>query len=115
MKPLIFISHSLFRNAFNKNTSFGQYVDMFVSTAQSKTHDDPLKLASEVRQFMTGVKHHLFDAGQKELTEIMLRSSDVGNLQDINLRAVVEAALHKVVLKPLKPTIYKSFVDKYTR
>ena len=90
----------------------GQNVEAFIIAANSKPHsDDPVVFVNDVRQFMNSLKHHLLGAGRVELNDIVSRNYDLAGGEEINIHAILERTLHKVVLKPLKTVIYKSFVD----
>ncbi|XP_065176154.1 protein sprint-like isoform X1 [Sycon ciliatum] len=102
--------------AASKNTVLGQNIDVFLTTANSKPHDDnPVKFAEEIRGFMNSLKGYLLGPGRQELNEIIARSYDFAGGTEINVQFILEKALHKAVLKPLKPLVYKSFIDNMSR
>lgn len=65
---------------------------------------------------MNGIKNYLVQHGERELNDVIERErSKLEGDEFLNIDAVIEGALHKSVIKPLKQHIYKLFVDQYKR
>ena len=63
---------------------------------------------------MNGIKNYLVQHGEKELNEVIEKEREkLEGDEFLNIDAVIEGALHKCVIKPLKQHIYKLFVDHY--
>ena len=65
---------------------------------------------------MSGIKNYLTKHGENRLENIIEREREkLHENEFLNVDAIIETALHKCVIKPLKQHVYSLFVHDYTR
>ncbi|KAI6223084.1 hypothetical protein M3Y99_01465500 [Aphelenchoides fujianensis] len=96
------------------DTTFGRGLRVFVECTLDTKEKDPLVTIRNVRQFMTGVQNYLVknndDAGL--LSVIEAETQRLASDEFLNVDAILESALHKMLLKPLRDHIYHLLVVK---
>ncbi|CAL4150033.1 unnamed protein product [Meganyctiphanes norvegica] len=99
----------------DKTTTFSQAVTQFINCTLSSTERDPAIVVRNVRQFMSGMKNYLVTSGEKEFEgTVKKQRSNLKATEFLNLDAILEDVLVRLVLRPLWDHINKLFVDAYT-
>lgn len=97
------------------STTFSRAVSNFITCTLESTEKDPAIVTRNVRQFMSGMKNYLVTSGEKEFEAIVKRQqSNLKATEFLNLDAILEDVLVRLVLRPLKDHINKLFVDAYS-
>ncbi len=69
-----------------------------------------------IRQFMNGMKNYLVKHGEGQLDQMVQQErSKLKQNEFLNIDAILEGALHKLVIKPLKNFLYQLFINEYNR
>ncbi|KAI6199181.1 hypothetical protein M3Y96_00599100 [Aphelenchoides besseyi] len=95
------------RIATDHNSTFGSSLRLFIECTLDATSDKPISVLSNIRQFISGMKNYLIRNGEAGLLPLIERES--ARLQSdefLNVDAILEGVLHKVVLLPVKFHIY---------
>uniref|UniRef100_T1JA31 VPS9 domain-containing protein n=1 Tax=Strigamia maritima TaxID=126957 RepID=T1JA31_STRMM len=110
------IREYVLRLSQDKSTTFGKTIENFIQCTLDSQETSPHIVMRNVRQFMSGIKNYLVKhgEGQFEMVVQMERSKLKAN-EFLNLDAILEGVLHKIVIKPLKKHIYQLFVNEYTK
>ncbi|CAM1308925.1 RIN2 (predicted) [Pycnogonum litorale] len=96
-------------------TTFGMAIENFIQCTQESTESNPHVVMRNVRQFMSGIKNYLVTHGEGQFEDLVMRErSKLKANKFLNIDAIIEGALHKLVIKPLKKFIYQCFVNEYT-
>jgi hypothetical protein len=104
-----------------KNT-FGGSLQLFIECTIDAEGSDPRVVVRNVRQFLNGMKNYLVKNGEANLLELIEQeSAKLRSNEFLNIDAILEAVLHKIVLGmrsnfinqaylffpvPIKPHIY---------
>ncbi|KAG1653318.1 Protein sprint [Nymphon striatum] len=100
----------------DKSTTFGMAIENFIQCTQESTESNPHIVMRNVRQFMSGIKNYLVTHGEGQFEDLVMRErSKLKANKFLNIDAIIEGALHKLVIKPLKKFIYQCFVNEYTK
>ncbi|KAF6211424.1 hypothetical protein GE061_011936 [Apolygus lucorum] len=97
-----------FQLATVKRTGFGEKVDRFISCTMEDKRASPKIVMSNMRQFMTGMKNFVVALTEKEFKRTLTST------EYLNLYAILERVMHKLVVRPLKEHLYKLFVEEYS-
>ncbi|XP_008191541.1 protein sprint isoform X3 [Tribolium castaneum] len=102
--------------AQDKNTTFAQNIDNFIACTCESKETNPQIIMRNMRQFMSGMKNYLVKHGEKGFyKEIERERSKLKSTEFLNLDAILEGVMHKLVVKPLKGHLQKLFLDHYTK
>lgn len=102
--------------AQDKNTTFAQNIDNFIACTCESKETNPQIIMRNMRQFMSGMKNYLVKHGEKGFyKEIERERSKLKSTEFLNLDAILEGVMHKLVVKPLKAHLQKLFLDHYTK
>ncbi|XP_068213549.1 LOW QUALITY PROTEIN: protein sprint [Palaemon carinicauda] len=97
------------------STTFCRAVGNFITCTLESTERDPAVVTRNVRQFMSGMKNYLVTSGEKEFEAIVKKQrSNLRATEFLNLDAILEDVLVRLVLRPLWDHINKLFVEAYT-
>ncbi|XP_064600127.1 uncharacterized protein LOC135466527 isoform X2 [Liolophura sinensis] len=100
----------------DQNTTFGCTISNFIQCTKESKEQNPQIVMRNVRQFMNGIKNYLVKHGEGELEALIeLEREKLEANEILNIDAIIEGALHKCVIHPLKHHIYKLFVEQYNR
>ncbi|XP_022091301.1 ras and Rab interactor 2-like isoform X1 [Acanthaster planci] len=105
------IQAAIHKLASNKSSYFSMMMECFVQNIKDKEEKErPDILIRNIRQFMSGMKNYLFNRREPEVDAAM---DKYYNLTMAELDAIVESAIHHYILLPLKPEIYKCFINDH--
>lgn len=69
-----------------------------------------------IRQFMNGMKNYLVKHGEGQFKKIVQEERNKLKPDEfLNIDAILEEVLHKLVIKPLKNYLYQLFVNEYNK
>ena len=69
-----------------------------------------------IRQFMNGMKNYLVKHGEGQLAQmVQTERAKLKSNEFLNIDALLESALHRLVIKPLKKFLYQLFIREYTK
>uniref|UniRef100_A0A0K8SPS9 Protein sprint n=1 Tax=Lygus hesperus TaxID=30085 RepID=A0A0K8SPS9_LYGHE len=101
--------------AADKTTVFAQTIDNFISCTRESKEARPQIVMRNMRQFMTGMKNYLVTHGEREFErQVEKERNKLKSTEFLNLDAILEGVMHKLVVRPLKEHLYKLFVDEYS-
>lgn len=110
------IREYVLRLSQDKSTTFGNTIDHFIRCTLEGHEMNPHVVMRNVRQFMSGIKNYLVKSGEGQFeTVVQSERSKLKANEFLNLDAILESVLNKIVIKPLKKHIYQLFVNEYTR
>ncbi|XP_042221535.1 protein sprint-like isoform X2 [Homarus americanus] len=97
------------------STTFSRAVSNFITCTFESPERDPAIVTRNVRQFMSGMKNYLVTSGEKEFEAIVKKQrSNLKATEFLNLDAILEDVLVRLVLRPLWTHINKLFVEAYS-
>nr|XP_006817430.1 PREDICTED: flocculation protein FLO11-like [Saccoglossus kowalevskii] len=100
----------------NMNITFGHSVVNFIQCTKESTESNSATVMRNVRQFMNGIKHHLIQEDIGLQCVLNREKAKLGPDESLdNEDAIIEGALHKCVIKPLKAHIYQCLTREYSR
>ncbi|XP_075233749.1 protein sprint-like isoform X3 [Lycorma delicatula] len=101
--------------AADKSTTFAQNIDKFIACTKESPETNPQIVMRNMRQFMSGMKNYLVKHGEREFEkEVERERGKLRANEFLNLDAILEGVMHKLVVRPLKEHLYKLFVDEFT-
>ncbi|EJD76625.1 CBR-TAG-333 protein [Loa loa] len=99
-----------------ENTVFGATLRRFIECTFEAGECDPQVVIRNVRQFLNGLKNYLVKHGEGELHDLIEKERARLNANEfLNIDAILEAVLHKIVLCPVKPHLYHLMVREYSK
>uniref|UniRef100_A0A1B6C8N4 Protein sprint n=1 Tax=Clastoptera arizonana TaxID=38151 RepID=A0A1B6C8N4_9HEMI len=102
--------------AADKSTTFAQNIDNFIACTKESREVRPQVVMRNMRQFMSGMKNYLVKHGEREFEKEVEREREKLRANEfLNLDAILEGVMHKLVVRPLKEHLYRLFVDDYTK
>ncbi|XP_050304173.1 protein sprint isoform X2 [Anthonomus grandis grandis] len=102
--------------AQDKSTTFAQNIDNFIACTCESKETNPQVVMRNMRQFMSGMKNYLVKHGEKGFyKEIERERNKLKSTEFLNLDAILEGVMHKLVVRPLKTHLHKLFLDYYTK
>ncbi|CAG9767018.1 unnamed protein product [Ceutorhynchus assimilis] len=102
--------------AQDKTTTFAQNIDNFIACTCESKENNPQIVMRNMRQFMSGMKNYLVKHGEKGFyKEIERERNKLKSTEFLNLDAILEGVMHKLVVRPLKNHLNKLFMDYYTK
>lgn len=85
--------------ATNSLTTFGATLQQFIECTIDAGESDPHVVIRNVRQFLNGIKNYLVKHGEADLlTLIEQESAKLNPNEFLNIDAILEAVLHKILL-----------------
>ncbi|XP_049841852.1 protein sprint isoform X2 [Schistocerca gregaria] len=102
--------------AADRSTTFAQNVDNFIACTRESRETSPQVVMRNMRQFMSGMKNYLVKHGEREFEKevekerVKLRANEF-----LNLDAILEGVMQRLVVRPLRDHVYRLFVDDYGR
>uniref|UniRef100_F1KR34 Protein sprint n=1 Tax=Ascaris suum TaxID=6253 RepID=F1KR34_ASCSU len=104
------------RLSAEENTVFGATLRRFIECTVEGEESDPQVVIRNVRQFLNGIKNYLVKHGEGELHELIESERTRLNANEfLNIDAILEAVLHKIVLCPVKPHLYHLMVREHSK
>ncbi|XGW03625.1 hypothetical protein V3C99_015087 [Haemonchus contortus] len=104
------------RLAEDESTVFGATLKRFIECTVQSEEADPNVVVRNVRQFINGIKNYLVKHGEGDLHGLIdQESSHLNANQILNIDAILEAVLHKLLLKRVKPHLYHVMVKEHSR
>ncbi|CAB3398269.1 unnamed protein product [Caenorhabditis bovis] len=98
------------------NSCFGLTLRQFVACTKETKETDPSVVVRNVRQFINGMKNYLVKHGEGDLHRIIdEESARLNSNQILNIDAVLEAVLHKLLLREVKPLLYHVMVREHSK
>ncbi|CAJ0924794.1 unnamed protein product, partial [Mesorhabditis belari] len=102
--------------AESSTTVFGATVRRFIECTVEGEECDPMVVVRNVRQFINGIKNYLVKHGEGDLHELItIETSRLNANRILNIDAILEAVLHKILLRPVKPHLYHLMVKEQSR
>ncbi|XP_031341576.1 protein sprint isoform X3 [Photinus pyralis] len=102
--------------AQDKSTTFAQNIDNFIACTCESKEVNPQVVMRNMRQFMSGMKNYLVKHGEKGFDkEVERERNHLRSTEFLNLDAILEGVLHRLVVRPLKCHLQKLFLDHYTK
>ena len=102
--------------AKDTTTVFGATLRRFIECTIEAEECDPHVVVRNVRQFLNGIKNYLVKHGEGDLHAMIEKES--GNLapnEFLNIDAILEAVLHKILLVPVKRHLYHLMIKEHTK
>ncbi|GFU17087.1 protein sprint [Trichonephila clavipes] len=110
------IRHYIFRLAEERDNTFAKSIEHFIQCTKESNETKPVVVMRNIRQFMSGIKNYLLKHGEGRFENLLQEErSKLKSDEFLDIDAVIEDSLHKLVIKPLKGYIYQLFVNEYTR
>ncbi|CAJ0592020.1 unnamed protein product [Cylicocyclus nassatus] len=104
------------RLAEDESTVFGATLKRFIECTVQSEEADPSVVVRNVRQFINGIKNYLVKHGEGDLHALIdQESAHLNANQILNIDAILEAVLHKLLLKRVKPHLYHVMVKENSR
>ncbi|XP_018896161.2 protein sprint [Bemisia tabaci] len=101
--------------AADKSTTFAQNIDNFIACTRDSREQRPQVVMRNMRQFMSGMKNYLVKHGEREFEKCVERErSKLRPNEFLNLDAILEGVMHRLVVRPLKEHLYYLFVNEYS-
>ncbi|CAL2045935.1 unnamed protein product [Caenorhabditis brenneri] len=99
-----------------ENSCFGLTLRQFITCTKDTKESDPAVVIRNVRQFINGMKNYLVKHGEGDLHRIIdEESSRLNSNQILNIDAVLEAVLHKLLLREVKPLLYHVMIKEHSK
>ncbi|KAJ1352978.1 hypothetical protein KIN20_009513 [Parelaphostrongylus tenuis] len=104
------------RLAEDQSTVFGATLKRFIECTVQSEEADPNVVVRNVRQFINGIKNYLVKHGEGDLHALIdQESAHLNANQILNIDAILEAVLHKLLLKRVKPHLYHVMVKENSK
>ncbi|XP_046663899.1 protein sprint isoform X2 [Homalodisca vitripennis] len=101
--------------AADKSTTFAQNIDNFIACTKESREVRPQVVMRNMRQFMSGMKNYLVKHGEREFEkEVERERGKLKANEFLNLDAILEGVMHKLVVRPLREHLYYLFVEEYS-
>ncbi|EFP05974.1 CRE-TAG-333 protein [Caenorhabditis remanei] len=98
------------------NACFGLTLRQFIACTKDTKETDPAVVIRNVRQFINGMKNYLVKHGEGDLHRIIdEESARLNSNQILNIDAVLEAVLHKLLLREVKPLLYHVMIKEHSK
>ncbi|TKR87971.1 hypothetical protein L596_012287 [Steinernema carpocapsae] len=102
--------------AQDSRTVFGATLNRFIECTLESVECDPQVVIRNVRQFLNGIKNYLVKHGEADLHNLIEReSANLNSNEFLNIDAILEAVLHKILLVPVKAHLYHLMVREYSK
>uniref|UniRef100_A0A915KS72 Uncharacterized protein n=1 Tax=Romanomermis culicivorax TaxID=13658 RepID=A0A915KS72_ROMCU len=95
---------------------FAVQIKNFIDCTLQAREEDPQIVIGNVRQFMNGIKNYLVKQGESDLHTIIERErSKLRPDEFLNIDAIFEGVLEKIILQKLKPHLYRILVQNASK
>ena len=102
--------------AKDTNTVFGATLRRFIECTIEAEECDPHVVVRNVRQFLNGIKNYLVKHGEGELHGMIeMESGNLASNEFLNIDAILEAVLHKILLVPVKNHLYHLMIKEHSK
>jgi len=102
--------------AQQKSTTFAQNIENFIQCTCDSKETNPQVVMRNMRQFMSGMKNYLVKHGEKGFDkEVERERNKLKCTEFLNLDAILEGVMHRLVVTPLKPHLDKLFMNYYSK
>uniref|UniRef100_A0A182N539 Protein sprint n=1 Tax=Anopheles dirus TaxID=7168 RepID=A0A182N539_9DIPT len=104
--------------ASKPDSTFSRNISNFIAcTKESKAQaPHPQVVMRNMRQFMSGMKNYLVKHGEGDFAgEVQKARAQLKPDEFLNLDAILEEVMHKLVILPLREHLYGLFVDYYSQ
>uniref|UniRef100_A0AAG5D5S8 Protein sprint n=1 Tax=Anopheles atroparvus TaxID=41427 RepID=A0AAG5D5S8_ANOAO len=103
--------------ANKQDSTFSRNISNFIAcTKESKAAPHPQVVMRNMRQFMSGMKNYLVKHGEGEFaSEVQKARAQLKADEFLNLDAILEEVMHRLVILPLREHLYGLFVDYYSQ
>ena len=138
------LSHYVFELWTEGNNTFAKAINHFIECTEESNESNPLmyiyiaiycyiflkmlfwlhliniclifRVMRNIRQFMNGMKNYLVKHGEGHLDLLIQRErAKLKANEFLNIDAILESVLHRLVIKPLKKFLYHLFIKEYTK
>ncbi|KAG6440960.1 hypothetical protein O3G_MSEX001585 [Manduca sexta] len=102
--------------AQDKSTTFAQNIDNFIACTLDSKETCPQVMMRNMRQFMSGMKNYLVKHGEREFEkEVEKERLKLKPTEFLNLDAILEGVMHRVVVVPLRARLYARLAAWHAR
>uniref|UniRef100_A0A0N4ZAG7 SH2 domain-containing protein n=1 Tax=Parastrongyloides trichosuri TaxID=131310 RepID=A0A0N4ZAG7_PARTI len=99
--------------SIDSSTIFGATLQRFIECTFEANETCPNTVIRNVRQFLTGMKNYLVKNGEKNLHKIIEEeSAKLSENSFLDIDAILETVLYKLLLKPIKNLLYHLSMKK---
>ncbi|KAK8767134.1 hypothetical protein V5799_006088 [Amblyomma americanum] len=106
----------IFRLVQERNTTFAMTIENFIQCTRESSETSPAVVMRNIRQFMSGMKNYLLKHGEGQFEQLVQEEqSKLKPDEFMNIDAIIEVSLHRLVIKPLRRYLYQLFVKQYTQ
>nr|CAD2201595.1 unnamed protein product [Meloidogyne enterolobii] len=114
--PALVIQQYVETLSTDDSTVFGATLQRFVECTLLSREQDPYVVVRRVRQFLNGIKNYLVKNGEADLHLIIERESDRLHADEfLNIDAILESVLNKILLVRIKAQLYRLMIMENTR
>uniref|UniRef100_A0A915M1T5 Uncharacterized protein n=1 Tax=Meloidogyne javanica TaxID=6303 RepID=A0A915M1T5_MELJA len=114
--PALVIQQYVETLSTDDSTVFGATLQRFVECTLLSREQDPYVVVRRVRQFLNGIKNYLVKNGEADLHLIIERESDRLHADEfLNIDAILESVLNKILLGKIKAQLYRLMIMENTR
>uniref|UniRef100_T1K1D3 Protein sprint n=1 Tax=Tetranychus urticae TaxID=32264 RepID=T1K1D3_TETUR len=104
----------IFKLAEENDNTFAKSVSHFIDCTKDLHEVNPHVVMRNIRQFMNGMKNYLVKHGEKNFLEMIREERNkLKSDEFLNIDAIIEGTLHKLIIKPLKSHLDGLFVEHY--
>ncbi|EEC18490.1 RAB GDP/GTP exchange factor, putative [Ixodes scapularis] len=106
----------IFKLVQERNTTFAMTIENFIQCTRESNETSPTVVMRNIRQFMSGMKNYLLKHGEGQFEQLVQEEqSKLKSDEFMNIDAIIEVSLHRLVIKPLRRYLYQLFVNHYTK
>ncbi|OUC44522.1 Ras association domain protein [Trichinella nativa] len=110
------IQNCVVQLARNSDTFIGAQVQSFIKCTMEAQETDPHVVLGNVRQFINGLKNYLVKQGEAAFHSLIeMERSNLKPNEFLNIDAILEGVLQKIILAPLKSHIYHILVKESSK
>ncbi|KRZ11585.1 Protein sprint [Trichinella zimbabwensis] len=110
------IQNCVVQLARNSDTFIGAQVQSFIKCTMEAQETDPHVVLGNVRQFINGLKNYLVKQGEAAFHSLIeVERSNLKPNEFLNIDAILEGVLQKIILAPLKSHIYHILVKESSK
>lgn len=110
------IKSYIFKLVQERNTTFAMTIENFIQCTRESSETSPAVVMRNIRQFMSGMKNYLLKHGEGQFEQLVqAEQSKLKPDEFMNIDAIIEVSLHRLVIKPLRRYLYQLFVKQYTQ
>ncbi|KAM7289371.1 protein sprint [Ixodes scapularis] len=106
----------IFKLVQERNTTFAMTIENFIQCTRESNETSPTVVMRNIRQFMSGMKNYLLKHGEGQFEQLVQEEQlKLKSDEFMNIDAIIEVSLHRLVIKPLRRYLYQLFVNHYTK